>query len=329
MPGLVVSAIAIVLATRGVEWSDVAADLTGARYVWLVPAGLAVVAGQWLRGVRWKILFGRAPSPTTLQAFQILSVGYLVSAILPLRPGDPVRAWLAATRTDADGARAFAAVLAERMLDLFTVATLLALGLPEMAARLLTAELGPGPWEQPSLLRWATLAAVAGVYGTAAIVSRAEGTLFRAAGGGAAAAIAARFVGGFRALSEPRSAVLAAAMSLLIWLVGALGYWAVLRAFDLELGLWVAIFAMCATAVLAIVPSSPGYVGVFHYAVQVSLSLAAGVPEHTALAYAVVIHALTIGVLVAIGVAALWALGLSWTGVSAGARPSRGAEGRL
>ncbi len=318
--GLFVSAVAIVLATRGVEWSDVGTELANAQYVWLVPATLAIIAGQWLRGLRWRVLFGRDPSPTTTEAFLILSVGYLVSAILPMRPGDPVRAWLVGTRTQADGAQAFAAVLAERMLDLFTIAIMLALWLPEMGARLLASELGPGFWERPSLIRWGTLAVVAIVYFIAAAISRSAPVVARMVGGNSLARLAGRFIGGFRSLSELRSASIAGALSIAIWILGASGYWAVMRAFDLELGFWVAVFAMCATAVLAIIPSSPGYVGVFHYAVQISLSIAAGVPEHTALAYAVVLHALTIGVLVIIGVVALWALGLSWSGVTSRAR---------
>ena len=320
--GLAVSAGAIFLSVRGVAWSDVRVELADAHYLWLVPAALLIVAGQWLRGLRWRALFGRAPRPSRMDAVLILSVGYLVSAVLPFRLGDPARAWLAANRTDADAAEAFAAVLAERVQDLFTIVIMLALWLPDLGARLLTFQLGPGPWDRPALIRWGTLALVAVAYAAAFAISRSAPGVARMLGGGPPARMIGRFVGGFRPLSQAGSGLWSGALSIAIWMLGAAGYWTVMQAFDLRLGLSVAVFAMCATAVLAIIPSSPGYVGVFHYGVQTSLALAAGVPKHVALSYAVVLHALTIGVLVVLGVAALWMLGASWTGVTSGARAS-------
>jgi uncharacterized membrane protein YbhN (UPF0104 family) len=53
------------------------------------------------------------------------------------------------------------------------------------------------------------------------------------------------------------------------------------------------------------VPSSPGYVGVYHFAAVTALT-AFGVDPTTALAMAVLTHALSYGSLVLIGIAALW-----------------------
>lgn len=56
---------------------------------WLWRPALGQVARTW----RWRLLFHRATRPPWRETFAALSVGYLVSTVIPLRLGDPIRAW--------------------------------------------------------------------------------------------------------------------------------------------------------------------------------------------------------------------------------------------
>jgi len=309
--GVVVSAVMLWLAARGVAWSDVRAALIGARYSWLVPAAALVVLGQVLRAVRWRTLFGVAPRPSPGQAFHILSIGYLASAVLPLRLGDPVRAWLADALTPAHAAEALAAVMSERVLDLLTIMTLLAVWLPVPMAALLDRQLGHGVWSDAGDLRWLTLVGVGAAYASALAFASASDIVGTRFGGGWLPTQAARFAAGFSALGRPLTAASAIGSSVAIWLLGAGAYWLVMRAFALDLGFDVAVLALGAVAVMAIVPSSPGYVGVFHYGVQLALVASSDVPAAVALSYALVLHGLTIGVILALGAFSLTVTGLS------------------
>ncbi|MFN2115984.1 MAG: lysylphosphatidylglycerol synthase transmembrane domain-containing protein [Anaerolineae bacterium] len=321
--GIVVSLIAVYFAARGVEWSELVDALSGADYVWLIPAAIITVVGQVARAARWRALFGDGPRPDMRSSFEILSIGYMVSAVLPLRLGDPVRVWLIETRTPAGGAEALATVMAERAVDFLMIAALMAVFVPRHASDLLTDELGNGPWSDPRALSAMALAMVVLVYAAMVLVSY----LGSPAGRSASAALArlgvpdsvadrasrliAGFAAGFAPLRQPNIAVLVAAWTLAIWLLGALVHWSVMLAFALGLPFAAAVFTLGATAVFAVLPSSPGYVGVFHSAVVLALGRYAGLPKETALAYAIVIHGLTIVLLIALGVWSLWSLGLS------------------
>jgi glycosyltransferase 2 family protein len=321
--GLGVSVAAILYVVRGISWDELVHALESADYLWLVPLVLAVLTGQLARAGRWRALFGTMPRPSYVQALDILNIGYLVSAVFPLRLGDPVRAWLADSRTDAAGAESFATVMAERAIDLVSLATLMVGVAPRPAADLLGDSLGPGPWADPGNVRVIALALVGVVYAAMLAVSAlgpragrtTDAALVRLGvpevmAGRLGVAVAA-FAAGFAPLRAPRAMVRIVAWTGAVWLFSSLATWMAMIAFDLRLPLSAAVFALGATGMFAILPSSPGYAGVFHAAMVIALGVFAGVPAESALACAIVLHAVTQIVLVALGIASLGHLGVS------------------
>jgi uncharacterized membrane protein YbhN (UPF0104 family) len=118
-------------------------------------------------------------------------------------------------------------------------------------------------------------------------------------------------VDGLAALGSWRRAVGVLAWSLAIWLGTALQFYAVMQAMRLQLPFAAALTVLCLTSLGMVVPSSPGYVGVFEYITVVALSLFA-VGREAALGYALVLHALSYVSLAILGVAALWSEGYSY-----------------
>lgn len=339
--GMAVSVLALVLAVRGVHWSQVRAELTGASYAWLLPASLVFCLGQVARALRWRAMFGRGPRPSRTDAFAILSVGYLVSTLLPLRLGDFVRAWLIGARTPAGATEGLATVMLERVVDLVCVVALVAILVPAPVAGLLVRVLGPGGWAQPALVQAAALLGALALYLVLVVMARAaapvERQLVRLLSRGGlgtaradrAAAVVGRFLAALGALKRPRTAGSVAAWSVAVWLLGGLQYWLAMRVFHLDQSFAVAMFVLAASALWAILPSSPGYLGVFHHAIRVSLPFVApSVTVDQALSYAVVLHAMGIVMLVVLGVVGLLMLGVSLPDVlrrsGAGAPPGLG-----
>ncbi len=317
--GLVLSVVTLYLALRGVDLQELRRALVGADYVWLIPAVGIVVVGQLARAARWQVLFGTGARPDFRASFAILSVGYLVSNLLPLRLGDPLRAWLVETRTPAGGAEAMATLLVERAIDFLTIVALLAIWVPVPASRLLRDELGAGEWAEPVGLRLVVAVLVALVYITWVLVSiagpaagRSTTRILRRLGAperlsDQAGRLVSGFAAGFAPLRRPRTAIFTVSWTILVWLIGGCGYWLIMRSFDLRLPFAAAVFCLGATALFAVLPSSPGYIGVFHYAIRVGLAIYSEgwqdpISDATALSYAIVLHGITVLTLLVVGV---------------------------
>jgi uncharacterized membrane protein YbhN (UPF0104 family) len=96
----------------------------------------------------------------------------------------------------------------------------------------------------------------------------------------------------------------------LTWSLSVVGSWAGTAALDLRPGLAALIFLSVLPSAGQAVPSSPGYVGVYHAAAVVALT-SFGVDQTSALGTAVLIHAASYGILVVLGLMALWVDGYS------------------
>jgi uncharacterized membrane protein YbhN (UPF0104 family) len=85
-----------------------------------------------------------------------------------------------------------------------------------------------------------------------------------------------------------------------------------LPAFHLRFSLWWAFLAMTVTNLGILAPSTPGFVGPFHYFCMKSLA-AVGVAEATAMSYAIVVH------LTFFAPITLWGVGIIfWYGLQLG-----------
>lgn len=310
MLGFGISVVALWYALRGVEARAVAVVLSSARPGPVVAAVIATIAVQLVRAERWRGLFRPGARPGRRDAFWIVSFAYLVSTLLPLRAGDPARAWLAQRRSGAGLAEAMATVVAERVLDLGAILALMAIATPAPMAALMAERFGAGPWSSPAALRATIALALAAAYGAAVVVAAHGARTRRWLGPSAVGRAVATFVDGFAPLASPRVALTAGLWSIVLWLLGALSYWLVMRAVGIEEPVSVAIITLGVTAVFAVVPSSPGYVGVFEAAVRVALGGMTDLDQSLIASYAVLLHGMTLVTLVVLGLFGAWALGL-------------------
>jgi len=110
-------------------------------------------------------------------------------------------------------------------------------------------------------------------------------------------------IDGFGVLREGRPMAEVVAWSLGVWLTAALTYFVLMQAFPHplpSLPFAAAMLVLCALGLSAIVPSSPGYIGVFHAATVLALSVF-GIEKSLALSYAIILHGLNYVTLTALG----------------------------
>ncbi len=289
LPGVVVSAAAIIVLLAVVDVQQLVAAWQRANLVYFLPGLVLLLVAMAARGLAWRVLAGRTIAP--MRAFWVLNVGYLVNAILPLRLGDLARAVLAGTPHAGEPAQlspsaALSSVILERVLDLAFTFGLVMLALPVV---------GGQSWGSRAVL-WITLAAVLGLVGVL-VAGMVRVPLTRLLGadatpGSTRARWASRleqFLRGLQALRDWRVVVPALLLLCATWLAWLLEYTVLLRAFLPQASLGQGLVALVGAALGMMIPSSPGGIGVYEAAVAGALAIV-GVERETALAYAISVH---------------------------------------
>src|SRR5712692_4837294 len=118
--GIIVSVAMLAYALHGVQLDTIDSVLSQGRYLIVIPTLLLLFAALWLRGLRWRALLDDRIGVG--HSFNILNVSYLFNAVLPLRLGEVVRAFLA-TRLDPPIAifTALSTVIVEQLTNVLAV----------------------------------------------------------------------------------------------------------------------------------------------------------------------------------------------------------------
>ena len=294
--GIAVSLLFIYLAARRVDAAEMLRALQQANYLYLLPLLAAVGLGLFLRGLRWRFLLAPIAAARTGVLFTSLAIGYMVNTFMPAHLGEFVRAWHAGRRTGIASSSVFATIVVERLIDVLSLLLLLGLALLVF----------PFPdWVRQSGVLLLVL--VAALCLLLLVMKRCKqgtlaacGRLLRFLPG--AAAVRARktldrFLCGVSPLQRRGHYVIVAVLSLLIWASYALTYQLLFLAFGFvaryRLPWSAALVAMVITTISVVVPSSPGYIGTFHYLCQLALGLFL-IPKGPALSYAFVLHAVSV-----------------------------------
>jgi uncharacterized membrane protein YbhN (UPF0104 family) len=130
---------------------------------------------------------------------------------------------------------------------------------------------------------------------------------------------ARQFAEGTDSLREPGLWVRLLFWTVLTWLLAVGSNWAGTLSLGVQPGLAAVLFLLVLTSTGQAVPSSPGYVGVFHAAAFLALTTF-GVDQATAVGIALITHAFSYGCLVIAGLIALWTGGYSFGDMLSGFR---------
>jgi glycosyltransferase 2 family protein len=292
--GVGISAVLFVYLLRSVDLGELGRLLGETRWGWVVPAVVVGPLGLWARAIRWRYLFPPGSEPPGLVAANM--IGYMANNVLPLRAGELVRIYVAARRLSRQPQGALggslwlagATVVIERVLDSLTLVLLLVVlvflipvprALEYAAAVVLAAD---------------ALAATA-LVALAVAPERARRLLVRLcrrwpALEARATHVLDTFLRGLQGVRTPAHLAPLAAWTVLAWTLPAFGAWALLQAVHLELPMIAGWTVLTFVGFGISIPSAPGYIGVWHAAAVLALSMF-GVGQPTAVGYALLYHA--------------------------------------
>jgi glycosyltransferase 2 family protein len=309
--GILISGLFMYLAFRKVDASQLMSAFRGIRWIYAVMITAVVLLSDWLRAVRWRYFLAPIKKVDTGSLFSALIIGYAANACLPAHLGELLRAYVIGRKRQLPASAAFATILTERVIDMFSL----------LALMLFCILIYPFPgWVRKS--GWLMFFATAGLFLFIVLLKKkTDKTLgfvrtvmrpFPKKTGDRVEALLTTFLTGFVGLKRKSHYAAVALLSPVIWMCYVSAFWFGFQAFGFRLP-WTAPFVLLViTTIGIVVPSSPGYIGTYHLLCQMGLGLY-GVAKSPALAFAFVHHGLNIIPFFLLGLAFAWKEGVSLT----------------
>lgn len=265
--------------------------------IWLLPGFLANFTALVFRTLRWRVILSHENPPRFYPTFFSTAIGFMSSALLPIRAGDVIRPALLSRRTKIRFSSALGTVATERTFDLTSIVTLFLIfvGITQFGPE-------PMPPAQMVFLRSAGLVAAAILLGLAMAVPiviryRAGARRLWVA---ASRFIPARFreswanlfdsfLGSFRIAKNPWALIRVVTFTALIWMCLTSQFYFVMHAFGRPLP-YRASFLVTALSILGFSIPTPGGVGGFDKACQIILRTFYGFDVDLSVAITIIFH---------------------------------------
>ena len=299
---LALGAALLVFFLYNVDLRGVARQIVHANLWWLAFSLLTMLVNLAIRAWRWQYLLEPLGRPAFWSAFRATAVGFAASAVLPARAGEVIRPYFLSRQEKMSATGAFATIVLERVLDMVTVVTLLALYVLVFA---------PSSIDSTSLafetVKWAGFTAAAGAVAALVVLFLLAGNPARLAQSlerlesmlpsrlaGLLSKVAEKFAIGLGAIRKPGRLAVSLALSFPLWLSIAAGIWAAARAFHLDVP-FTGSFLVISLLVVGVAVPTPGAVGGFHAAFRFAATTFFSAPDDAAVGAAIVLHLLTVG----------------------------------
>jgi glycosyltransferase 2 family protein len=290
--------LALWLSFRGVDWQAFSKALAGADYGLVAAAAAIALFAVYALGWRWSILLAPRIRPRMAMLFRWNILAQFANIVLPARANEFVRAWLTNSEGGTEMGFALGTIAVERVFDVGVFAAALIAGpwifglghgfvppavLYVMASLSVSALVVLVFWPQAAL-------------GAAKAASRLLPARFRAR----VNAFVGHAADAFAPLRSPKTAALITAHTVLLLLLPLLAMWVSFKAFGLDVPVGAGLFVFFVRMVGNLPPAAPGRIGL--YEVTLIYALAAyGVPRSQSLGLALVLHVVTYGPKIALG----------------------------
>ncbi|MBI5582179.1 MAG: flippase-like domain-containing protein [Deltaproteobacteria bacterium] len=294
--GLLIGGVCVTLALRGVDFAEMARALAHAQYGYVLLAVGMMLVSHYLRAWRWRYLLAPVKIVNIASLFAALMIGYAANSFVPAHLGEVLRAYVVGKKHGISSSATLASIVVERIVDVMSLIALMGVVLFVHPFPDWVVQSGTLMLTGAALLLAALVALKRGKANTSRLLQRVLRPLPQQVSSRLIALIET-FLSGVAPLQSGWHYLTVAVLSAAIWLCYAGIYYACLQAFHLtaayHLAWYVGLVVLVLTTISVVIPSTPGYVGTYHYLCQVAL-LMFGVPAGEALSFAIVAHALSV-----------------------------------
>jgi len=288
--GVVISAVFLYLALRGLELDKAWLAMRTANYWWIIPGVLVYFFGVWARTWRWHYMLRPIKAVSLVRLFPVVVIGYMGNNVYPARAGELIRAYVLRKKEAVSISASLATIIVERIFDGVIMLLFVFVSLP----------LTPMPAELRQVVVLFSLlffGALAVFFVIAASPTRSQAVynwfiarLVPPRFQDLARGLLDRFMDGLHCLRSGRDILMIFVTSLVIWLAETVKYWFVMHSFDFSVPFYVLMLMNGVVNLATTIPSAPGYVGTFD-APGIEVLEQFGVERAIATSYTLVLHA--------------------------------------
>ena len=293
--GGLISIFFLYLALRKVDYSELWTTIQHAHWWYLIPNLIMVVGVMFIRAWRWRLILRPVGDVPYARVYSSTMIGFMVNNVLPARLGEVARAVSLGAKTGLSRSAALATIIIERVYDSLTLLIFLWLVFAFSRISELTEV------SRISYLGWVFLAVNIGLILILALLQYRNAAVVRAITWltkpfperhrERAREVTVKFAKGLRIHHNWSTTLGVVASSLVLWFLMGISNYFIFLALGFDHLPWEASFVVLVVVSLMIsIPSTAGYVGVFHWATQISLAVY-GLKESQGLAVAIVLHA--------------------------------------
>ena len=298
--GMALGVILIYFSVRGIDFNETLSHLKKIHLGYVALSLFFIVLMQILRSYRWGVILSPLEKINQFTLFSVTCVGFLAIAAIPARIGELARPYLIAKKSAIKMSSALGTVIVERVLDSLAILTI-------TITVLMLQDLPSWMIKSCIIFFLITLGMIACIVGliwrrTAAvkiidrILRLLPGKLAQTA-----SSMIHHFIDGFQVIADVKMLLYLLMLSAIVWLVDVAAIYALLSAFGFDLPI-LAAFAIMVILIAGIaIPTAPGFIGNWHYACILGLSLF-GVAKPEAFSFALVYHFLSIALVVILGI---------------------------
>ncbi|MCK5519662.1 MAG: flippase-like domain-containing protein [Candidatus Marinimicrobia bacterium] len=299
--GLLISALAVWYAFRGIQWDTVGAQIHSINLAWYTLTLLLMILSIYVRAFRWQFIIKPIGKAKVYPLYKSVMIGYFGNNVLPLRLGELLRAYVASKATNIPVVKVLPTIVADRILDLlsfFIVFLVMSLGmtLPEWA----------GETKFWLIIMMLLLLIILYIYKRLSYritlwLSDRQSRIF---------SIIKELHLSMASLFKMDDYWKIFLSSMLLWFIYGFHYYVGFQAFGFELGIGEAALVLAASTFAVSIPSAPGALGTYHSSLIAILTLLT-IEKSTALAFAVMMHLSGFVPITILGAIYFWQSGVS------------------
>lgn len=297
--GLLVGAFLVYLSVRDINFQNVFDGFKSIRYEYMIPALIILLLIQVLKAWRWGVILSPMEKIDPVSLFSVSNVGFLAVVAIPARLGELARPYLITKKSDIKMTAAVGTIVVERIFDSITLLSFFVFVLFFI------------PLPQWLLKASYVFFIITSVIFVSMVFMAMKRELFLKVSNGLFGLFSEKvktrlmnlinyFIDGLRIILDSKRFIYVAMLSVTVWLCCAFAIYFLLMAFDFKLPV-IAAFVLLIILMFGIaIPAAPGFVGNWHYFCILGLSLF-NIPKAEALAFSVVYHFVSIGIVVILG----------------------------